>query len=169
MDSAATRRDGFEGKENPAWDSLDPARQADLARRMAVYAATVDHMDQQIGRVVADLQGARRTGPHAAAVSKRQRSVRGVGTLGDLISRSIRTGKLSRAGASTSARPTKKAWCTRARRSTRWAARAVISGTVQGGPTPATRPLSHVQALRSRRRHLHAADCPLARRHRQSR
>jgi arylsulfatase A-like enzyme len=56
MNSATTKRDGFEGQANPAWASLEPARQADLARRMAVYAATVDHMDQQIGRVLADLK-----------------------------------------------------------------------------------------------------------------
>lgn len=41
---------------NPAWDSLPPDRRADLARRMAVYAAMVDRMDQNIGRLVADLR-----------------------------------------------------------------------------------------------------------------
>ncbi len=43
-------------KPNPAWESLDAERRADLARRMATYAAAVDHMDQDIGRVVADLK-----------------------------------------------------------------------------------------------------------------
>ena len=41
---------------NPAWDSLPENRRADLARRMAVYAAMIDRMDQQIGRVIDDLK-----------------------------------------------------------------------------------------------------------------
>ncbi|WP_051302525.1 arylsulfatase [Salibacterium aidingense] len=41
---------------NPAWESIDPDRQKDLARRMAVYAAMVDRMDQNIGRVLQDLR-----------------------------------------------------------------------------------------------------------------
>ncbi len=41
---------------NPAWDSLPPERRADLARRMAIFAAMVDRMDQNIGRVLADLR-----------------------------------------------------------------------------------------------------------------
>ena len=45
-----------EDGRNPAWDSLDQDRQADLARRMAVYAAMVENMDQNIGRVVEDLR-----------------------------------------------------------------------------------------------------------------
>lgn len=40
---------------NPAWDSLAAERQADLARRMAIFAAMVDRMDENIGRIVADL------------------------------------------------------------------------------------------------------------------
>jgi arylsulfatase len=51
-----TRRDFFRTGENPAWDALDADRQADLARRMTVYAAMVDRMDRNIGRVVADLR-----------------------------------------------------------------------------------------------------------------
>jgi arylsulfatase len=47
---------GWANKENPAWDSLPADRRADLARRMAVYAAMVDRMDQAVGRVVADLK-----------------------------------------------------------------------------------------------------------------
>jgi arylsulfatase len=43
-------------KPNPAWKSLDADRRADLARRMAVYAAMVDRMDGAIGRVVHDLE-----------------------------------------------------------------------------------------------------------------
>ena len=39
-----------------AWDSLSADRQTDLVRRMAAYAAMVDLVDQNIGRVVDDLQ-----------------------------------------------------------------------------------------------------------------
>lgn len=48
-----------EPRQNPAWDSLSADRRADLARRMAIYAAMVDRMDQNIGRIVADLSAAR--------------------------------------------------------------------------------------------------------------
>jgi arylsulfatase len=41
---------------NPPWDSLPEARRNDLARRMAIFAAMVDRMDQNIGRVVEDLR-----------------------------------------------------------------------------------------------------------------
>ena len=51
-----TRRDFYRTGENPAWDSLPADRRADLARRMAVYAAMVDRMDATVGRVVADLK-----------------------------------------------------------------------------------------------------------------
>jgi arylsulfatase A-like enzyme len=47
---------GWADKDNPAWDSLPADRRADLTRRMAVYAATIDHMDQSIGRVVNHLK-----------------------------------------------------------------------------------------------------------------
>jgi arylsulfatase len=42
-------------RPNPAWDSLGAERQKDLARRMAVYAAMIDRMDQNLGRVVGEL------------------------------------------------------------------------------------------------------------------
>jgi arylsulfatase len=42
--------------ENPPWDSLPEDRRSDLAMRMAIYAAMVDRMDQNIGRVIADLR-----------------------------------------------------------------------------------------------------------------
>jgi arylsulfatase len=42
--------------QNPAWDSLPKDRQADLTRRMAIYAAMVDRMDQNIGRVIGHLR-----------------------------------------------------------------------------------------------------------------
>lgn len=41
---------------NPAWDLLEPDRQADLAQRMAVYAAMIDRMDHAIGRVIENLE-----------------------------------------------------------------------------------------------------------------
>ncbi|MDV6030264.1 MAG: arylsulfatase [Phycisphaera sp. RhM] len=43
---------------NPAWDTLPRDRQLDLARRMAIYAAMIDRMDQQIGRVIENLKAA---------------------------------------------------------------------------------------------------------------
>jgi arylsulfatase A-like enzyme len=48
----------FHHKEgvNPAWDSLPADRRTDLARRMAIFAAMVEHMDGAIGRVVASLK-----------------------------------------------------------------------------------------------------------------
>src|SRR3954452_19606454 len=51
-----TRHDFYRTGDNPAWDSLDADRRADLARRMAVYAAMVDRMDHNIGRVIDDLR-----------------------------------------------------------------------------------------------------------------
>jgi len=47
---------GWADKDIPAWDSLPEDRRHDLARRMAVYAAMVDHMDQAIGRILAHLK-----------------------------------------------------------------------------------------------------------------
>lgn len=44
------------GKYNPPWNMLDEDRQADLARRMAVYAGMLDNMDQNIGRIIKDLE-----------------------------------------------------------------------------------------------------------------
>lgn len=41
---------------NPAWDTLPQDRRLDLARRMAIYAAMVDRLDQQLGRVVRFLE-----------------------------------------------------------------------------------------------------------------
>lgn len=49
-------RSGWAGKANPAWDSLDRDRRADLARRMAIYAAMVQIMDRNIGRVIDELR-----------------------------------------------------------------------------------------------------------------
>jgi arylsulfatase A-like enzyme len=50
------RRDGVETDTNPAWDTLPRDRQLDLAHRMAIYAAMVEHMDRDLGRVIADLR-----------------------------------------------------------------------------------------------------------------
>jgi len=49
---------GYSGRPNPAWDSLPPSRQEDLARRMAVYAAMVTHVDRGVGRLVDQLRSA---------------------------------------------------------------------------------------------------------------
>lgn len=40
----------------PAWETLSPARQLAESRRMAAYAALVDRLDQELGRVFADLK-----------------------------------------------------------------------------------------------------------------
>ena len=52
----ANAKTGWADKDNPAWDSIPADRRADLARRMAVFAAMVDRMDQCIARVVAHLK-----------------------------------------------------------------------------------------------------------------
>jgi arylsulfatase len=39
-----------------AWDSLSADRQGDLARRMAIYAAMVERVDYNVGRMLDDLQ-----------------------------------------------------------------------------------------------------------------
>ncbi len=39
-----------------AWDTLPADRQADLARRMAIYAAMVERVDYNIGRMMSDLE-----------------------------------------------------------------------------------------------------------------
>jgi arylsulfatase A-like enzyme len=46
---------GYPGKTNPAWDALDKDRQADLARRMAVFAAMVEGVDNGVGEIVEHL------------------------------------------------------------------------------------------------------------------
>ena len=43
-------------ERNPAWDDLPADRRADLAQRMSVYAAMVEGMDRNIGRLVESLK-----------------------------------------------------------------------------------------------------------------
>ncbi|QGJ69829.1 Choline-sulfatase [Planctomycetales bacterium 10988] len=47
-----------EPSRNPAWETLSEDRRADLARRMAIFAAMVDCMDESIGRVLKSLKKA---------------------------------------------------------------------------------------------------------------
>lgn len=47
---------GYSGQQNPAWDSLPGDRREDLARRMAIFAASVEHVDRGLGRIVDDLK-----------------------------------------------------------------------------------------------------------------
>lgn len=47
---------GFPGQPNPAWESLPEPRREDLARRMATFAAMVEHVDRGIGRILKDLE-----------------------------------------------------------------------------------------------------------------
>lgn len=47
---------GWANKQNPAWESIEPDRRADLTRRMAIYAAMIEIMDRNIGRVIEDLR-----------------------------------------------------------------------------------------------------------------
>ncbi|MBB5351845.1 arylsulfatase A-like enzyme [Haloferula luteola] len=42
----------------PAWTSLDSDRQADLVRRMALYAAMIEKVDENLGRVIEHLRTA---------------------------------------------------------------------------------------------------------------
>jgi len=50
------RDSAYYDKQIPAWDTLPANRRADLTRRMATYAAMVEIMDRNIGRVIADLK-----------------------------------------------------------------------------------------------------------------
>jgi arylsulfatase A-like enzyme len=50
------RANGYPGKPNPDWKSLDAPRREDLAHRMALYAAMVKHVDDGIGRIVNQLK-----------------------------------------------------------------------------------------------------------------
>jgi arylsulfatase len=52
----ANEKTGWANKENPTWETIDADRRADLARRMAIFAAMIDRMDWNIGRVIANLK-----------------------------------------------------------------------------------------------------------------
>lgn len=52
----ANLKNGTNDREIPAWDSLPEDRRKDLARRMAVYAAALSIMDENVGRVVKHLK-----------------------------------------------------------------------------------------------------------------
>ena len=41
----------YPGVQNPAWESLPGDRRRDLARRMAIFAAMVEHVDRGVGRL----------------------------------------------------------------------------------------------------------------------
>ena len=47
---------GYEGRQNPHWGALDDLRREDLAHRMAIYAAMVEHVDMGIGRIIHKLE-----------------------------------------------------------------------------------------------------------------
>lgn len=47
---------GFSGEPNPPWASIDKPRQMDLARRMALFAAMVEHVDRGVGEIVSHLK-----------------------------------------------------------------------------------------------------------------
>ena len=47
---------GYAGKQNPHWDVLEAVRREDLAYRMAIYAAMVEHVDKGIGEIVQKLE-----------------------------------------------------------------------------------------------------------------
>ncbi len=47
---------GYSGRPNPAWNSLDDPRQRDLAQRMALFAAMVEHVDRGVGEIVEHLK-----------------------------------------------------------------------------------------------------------------
>lgn len=49
---ANARKEWAADKQVPAWDSLPEDRRKDLSRRMATFAAMIDRMDRNIGRVV---------------------------------------------------------------------------------------------------------------------
>ncbi|MDR1959370.1 MAG: sulfatase-like hydrolase/transferase [Planctomycetaceae bacterium] len=52
----ANEKTGWADQDNPAWETMETDRRNDLARRMAIFAAMIDRMDQNIGRVIADLK-----------------------------------------------------------------------------------------------------------------
>jgi len=55
-DVPAREGEDWETHRVRAWDSLSEERQTDLVRRMAVFAAMVDKIDENLGRVLDDLE-----------------------------------------------------------------------------------------------------------------
>ncbi len=47
---------GYAGKQNPHWDDLTDVRREDMAHRMAIYAAMVEHVDRGIGQIIDTLE-----------------------------------------------------------------------------------------------------------------
>ncbi len=47
---------GYPGRPNPAWDSLSEERRRDLARRMAIFAAMVERVDDGVGALIDHLK-----------------------------------------------------------------------------------------------------------------
>ena len=43
---------GYSGEQNPAWVDLPEDRREDLAYRMAVFAAMIEHIDRGVGRII---------------------------------------------------------------------------------------------------------------------
>lgn len=56
VESDGAIANGYSGQPNPAWDSLPADRREDLARRMATFAAMVEHVDRGFGRLLSDLE-----------------------------------------------------------------------------------------------------------------
>ena len=47
---------GFQGKQNPAWEAVAEDRREDLVYRMATFAAMLEHVDRGIGRILKQLE-----------------------------------------------------------------------------------------------------------------
>ncbi len=66
--------------DSPAWDSLSAEQKQHFDHIMAIYAATVHHMDLAVGALVDGLRQTRLPGQHPAAVHVRQRRKRRIRT-----------------------------------------------------------------------------------------
>jgi arylsulfatase A-like enzyme len=142
---------GFPGQPNPAWDTLDQDRQRDLARRMAVFAAMVQSVDDGVGRIIEHLESTGDLANTLVLISQRQRSVLRMGTV--RFRRAVAPGNHDAAN--------------RRRHSTDRRARHP-SVLWQRVGEPGQHAFPALQAFHPRRRHLHAADRTLAERHRQA-
>ncbi len=47
---------GYGGEQNPHWADLTDVRREDLAHRMAIYAAMIEHVDKGIGQIIHTLE-----------------------------------------------------------------------------------------------------------------